>query len=103
MDVLFATTNPAKVRRFKLPLAEEGINLLSISDIKKKIDVKEDGKDALENAIIKARAYYNLTKLITIGMDDNLFIEGIPDDKQPGTFVRRVNGKELNDDEMIEY
>lgn len=36
-------------------------------------------------------------------MDDNLYIGGIPDDKQPGMFVRRVNGKRLNDDEMIEY
>ena len=26
-----------------------------------------------------------------------------PKEKQPGTHVRRVNGKELNDDEMIEY
>ena len=36
-------------------------------------------------------------------MDNNLFIEGLPDEKQPGTHVRRINGKELNDEEMIEY
>ena len=36
-------------------------------------------------------------------MDNNLFIEGIPDELQPGVFVRRINGKELNGDEMIEY
>ena len=29
--------------------------------------------------------------------------EELPEEKQPGTHVRRVNGKELNDDEMIEY
>ena len=39
----------------------------------------------------------------TIGMDNNLFIEELPEKKQPGTHVRRINGKELNDDEMIEY
>lgn len=103
MEILFATTNQAKVRRFKSQLEKEGIHLLSVSDIDNKLDIKEDGKNALENAIIKAKAYYNSTNLITIGMDDNLFIEGIPDEKQPGTFVRRVNGKSLNDDEMIEY
>lgn len=32
-------------------------------------------------------------------MDDNLYIESIPDDKQPGMYVRGVNGKRLNDDE----
>lgn len=36
-------------------------------------------------------------------MDDNLYIDKIPDDKQPGMYVRRVNGKRLSDDEMIEY
>jgi len=36
-------------------------------------------------------------------MDNNLFIEDLPEEKQPGTHVRRIQGKELNDDEMIEY
>lgn len=36
-------------------------------------------------------------------MDDNLFIEELPEEKQPGTHVRRVNGKELSDEEMISY
>lgn len=36
-------------------------------------------------------------------MDNSLFIEELPESKQPGTYVRRVNGKELTDDEMISY
>ena len=52
---------------------------------------------------IKAKTYYDKTKIISIGMDNNLYIEGLPDEKQPGTHVRRINGKELNDEEMIEY
>ena len=36
-------------------------------------------------------------------MDNNLFIENLPEEKQPGTYVRRINGKELNDEEMIEH
>ena len=36
-------------------------------------------------------------------MDNNLYIEGLPEEKQPGTHVRRINGKQLTDDEMIEY
>ena len=38
-----------------------------------------------------------------MGMDDTLYLEGVPEDKQPGLFVRRVNGKTLNDEEMIEH
>lgn len=30
-------------------------------------------------------------------------LENVPDEKQPGLFVRRINGKTLNDEEMLEY
>ena len=80
-----------------------GIELITIKDLGFELNVDENGKDAIENAYIKAKAYYDATKLPTIGMDNNLFIEELPKEKQPGTHVRRVNGKELNDDEMIEY
>ena len=103
MKVLFATTNPAKVKKYKKALEEKGIELFTIKDLNFKLDIEENGKDAIENAYIKAKAYYDATGITTIGMDNNLFIEELPDDKQPGTHVRRVNGKELNDDEMIEY
>ena len=103
MKVLFATSNPAKVRNYKEKLLKSGIELLTLKDIDIHIHVEENGKNAIENAYIKAKAYYNELEIPTIGMDNNLFIEGIPDELQPGVFVRRINGRELNDDEMIEY
>ena len=103
MKLLFATTNPAKIKRYGSRLAEKGIELITIKDLDLKLDINENGKNSLENAYIKAKAYYDATKIITIGMDDNLFIEGLPEEKQPGTHVRRVNGKVLTDEEMIEY
>ena len=103
MKVLFATTNLAKVRKYKEELKEKGIELITINDLDFKLDVDENGKNALENAYIKAKTYYDVVKIPTIGMDNCLFIEGLPDEKQPGTHVRRINGKELTDDEMIEY
>ena len=102
-DVLFATTNPAKVKSYKEELKKKGIELKTIKDLDINIDVEENGKNAIENACIKAKAYYNVTKMPTIGMDHNLFIEELPEEKQPGTYVRRINGKYLTDDEMIEY
>ena len=103
MKVLFATTNLAKVRKYKEKLKENGIELITINDLDFKLDVDENGKDALENAYIKAKTYYDVVKIPTIGMDNCLFIEELPEEKQPGTHVRRINGKELKDDEMIEY
>ena len=102
-EVLFATNNLSKVSRYKDKLLDRGIVIKSLKDIDVKVDVDENGSTAIENAIIKAKAYNEATDLPTMATDDTMFIEGIPDDKQPGIYVRRVNGKRLNDDEMIEY
>lgn len=103
MKVLFATTNPAKIKKYEEGLRKNNIDLITIKDLEINVEVNESGKNALENAYIKAKAYYDATGLVSIGMDNNLFIEELPDEKQPGTHVRRVNGKTLTDDEMIEY
>lgn len=101
--VLFATTNPAKIKRYAEKLKAYGVEVLTIADIGIDLKPEENGKNALENAYIKAKTYYDYTKIPTIGMDNCLYIEDLPEEKQPGTHVRRINGKELNDEEMIEY
>ena len=103
-EVLFATGNESKVKRFQKGLLAKEIKIITLNDIDtKNIEIVEDGKNAIENALIKARAYAKIQYIPVFAMDDNLYIEGIPEDKQPGMYVRRVNGKRLNDDEMIEY
>ena len=103
MKVLFATTNPAKVKNYKDKLENKGIKVLTLKDLNINLNVDETGNTAIENAVIKAKAYGKETGMITIGMDTNLFLEKVSDKEQPGTHVRRVNGKTLSDEEMIEY
>lgn len=103
MEVLFATNNPAKIKIYANRLEEKGINLKTLLDLNVNDVVEENGKNSIENAIIKAKGYYELTKLPTIGMDNCLYIEDIDEADQPGTHVRRVHGKRLSDIEMIEY
>lgn len=102
-QIIFATTNQSKSRRFSKGLKELGIEVLSLKDVDIKLDVEEDGSTAIENALIKARECYRKTRRPSMGMDDTLYIEGVPNDLQPGLFVRRVNGKSLTDEEMIEH
>ena len=102
-QIIFATSNESKSKRFSKGLKELGIEVLSLKDIDVKLDVKEDGNTAIENALIKARECYKKTKKPSMGMDDTLYMEGVPEDLQPGLFVRRVNGKNLTDEEMIEH
>ena len=102
-ELLFATGNIAKVNRFHDKLFKNGINLKSLKDVNAEIQIEENGKTALENAIMKATACYTSTGITTMAIDDTMYIEDIPENKQPGVYVRRVNGKRLNDEEMIDY
>lgn len=102
-QIVFSTGNPTKAKRFSKGLLKYDIEVLSLKDLNLKIDADENGKDVIENALLKARECYKITKMPTIGMDDSLYLEGIPEEFQPGLFVRRVNGKTLNDEEMLTH
>lgn len=101
--VLFATGNPSKAKRFSNGLEKNGIEIITLEDINTEIEVEENGKNAIENALIKARAYSKVVDMPVFAMDDNLYLENVPKEKQPGMYVRRVNGKRLSDDEMIKH
>lgn len=102
-QVLFATGNPSKAKRFSKELQENGIEVITLKDIDIEVEIEENGKNAIENAILKARAYSKVVNIPVFAMDDNLYLENIPEEKQPGMYVRRINGKRLTDDEMIEH
>ena len=101
--VLFATGNPSKAKRFSKGLLDKGIEVITLKDIEKDIEINEDGKNAIENAIIKAKAYAEVVDMPVFAMDDNLYLENVPEEKHPGVFVRRVNGKRLTDEEMLQH
>ena len=102
-QILFATGNPSKAKRFSKGLLEKGIEVVTLKDMNIEIDVEENGKSAIENALIKARAYSKVVGIPVFAMDDNLYLENVPEEKQPGMYVRSVNGQRLADEGMIEY
>lgn len=102
-EILFATGNKSKAKRFTKGLLANDIKVLTLEDVPINIKVEENGTTAIENSLIKARAYAKETNLPVFAMDDTLYLENVPEDKQPGMYVRRVNGKRLTDEEMIEY
>ena len=103
MKILFASKNPAKIKYYAEELEKLDLEVLTLNDIDLELDIKEDGKSATENAIQKAKPYFEATNITTIGIDDTLYIEGLSDEEQPATHVRRINGKRLNDDEILKY
>jgi len=103
MRILFATGNENKYQLMKRRLKElKDVEVIMPKHINVKIDIVEDGKTAEENAIKKAKAYYEQTKLATIAEDSGLWIEKFSKEDQPGLFVKRINGREdLSDEEIL--
>jgi 8-oxo-dGTP diphosphatase len=66
-------------------------------------EVVEDGDTPLENARLKAVAYYETFQIPVFSCDSGLYFDNVPDEVQPGVHVRNINGKCLSDDEMIDY
>lgn len=58
-----------KILKYKKVLEENGIKLITIKDLDFKLDIEENGKNAIENAYIKAKAYWDATHIPTIGKD----------------------------------
>ena len=101
MKVLIATTNLGKVQIYKQAFDDLGIEVCSLRDINLNVDVEENGKNEIENAVIKAKAYHKLTGLPVFANDSGLVIDKFSADNQPGLLVRRYQGQELTDEEML--
>lgn len=104
MKLLYGTGNTAKSAAMKRRLEPLDVEIIGLCDLNMNIPhVVEDGKTPLENAEKKARAYFKAFGIPVFSCDSGLYIDGIPDDEQPGVHVRTVNGKYLSDTEMIEH
>jgi 8-oxo-dGTP diphosphatase len=107
MKLLYGTGNPAKLSAMKSRLEQLDIELIGLNDLRaegKNIpEVVEDGDTPLENARLKAVAYYETFQVPVFSCDSGLYFDNVPDEVQPGVHVRNINGKCLSDDEMIDY
>ena len=104
MKLLYGTGNAAKLRAMRSRLHELDIELLSLQEMESAAPaVEEDGNTPLENAEKKARAYFRAFGIPVFSCDSGLYIQELPEKRQPAVHVRRVGGKELTDEEMIAY
>ena len=107
MKLLYGTGNLAKLSAMRNRLEQLDIELIGLNDLRAEgrtvPEVKEDGNTPLENARLKAMAYYEAFQIPVFSCDSGLYFDNVPDEVQPGVHVRNVNGKCLSDDEMIDY
>jgi 8-oxo-dGTP diphosphatase len=107
MKLLYGTGNPAKLSAMKSRLEQLDIELIGLNDLRAegKIipEVVEDGNTPLENARLKALAYYEAFRISVFSCDSGLYFDNVPDEIQPGVHVRNIKGKCLSDHEMLKY
>ena len=104
MKILYGTTNQGKLLAMKQSVEGLDMELVCLKDMEGKLPfIVENGKTPLENAEIKARAYFEAFHMPVFSCDSGLYFDELSDDEQPGIHVRRVGGKELTDEEMTEY
>lgn len=103
MKLLFGTNNQGKLEAARKWVRGMNIELCSLRDMKKPIpEVDETGETPLENARMKAEAYYQAFHMPVFSCDSGLYFKDL-EELSPGLRVRRVAGKELTDDEMTAY
>jgi len=99
MRILVATKNLGKIKEFQ-DIFPSKIKILSLQDLNIDIDVVEYGETFRENALIKAKQYYSISKIPTISEDSGLVIDYLKG--EPGIFSARYGGKNLSDDQRVD-
>ena len=103
MKLIYGTTNKAKIDFMKRRVEPLGIEVLSLTDVSApKLDITENGNNPLENAKIKALAYYDALKMPMFSCDSGLYIDGLDDARQPGINIRGQDDH-MDDDEAVHY
>lgn len=104
MKIVYGTYNPAKFDSMVDMIGGLEIELIKLSSLGEHlIESDESGNDPLSNAEEKALNYFKQIKKPIFSCDSGLYFKGVKEQEQPGVKIRRVNGKKLNDIEMMNH
>ena len=94
--IIFATKNKGKSSELIKLLQKNNIqvSLLSLNNLNDNIEINENGKSFIENALIKATTIFEKYKLPVIADDSGLIVEEI---NEPGIFSARYAGLNASD------
>lgn len=90
MTVILATNNPGKVREYRDILSPLGFTPVTQRAAGAEIEVEETGTTFEENALLKARAVYERTRLPVLSDDSGLMVEAL--NGEPGIYSARYKG-----------
>ncbi len=88
---VLASNNLHKLREFQEIFSTLGLNVISLAQAGIDIDPEENGTTFAENALIKARAVYEVCKMPTVSDDSGLCVDAL--DGQPGVYSARYGNQ----------
>jgi len=93
--LLLASSNPGKIREYRLLLDNLGYQIVTLSDQRIRKIATEPGDSYEQNAQIKATTYAKLSQLITLADDSGLEVDTLRG--KPGVHSARFAGEDATD------
>lgn len=85
MKILYGTTNKGKLQAMEKSVKPLNIELIGLNDLNCELpSINENGRTPLENAEIKARAYYEAFHMPVFSCDSGLYFDELDEEEQPG-------------------
>ncbi len=94
-QIVLATKNQGKIKEMRALLAPLDIEVLSLADFAPIEDAEENGTTFQDNALIKARYYYEHTHVACLADDSGLEVDAL--DGRPGVYSARYSGENATD------
>lgn len=94
--IFVATRNEGKVKEIRSYLAPMGYEIFSLIDVPEFPEIEETGSTFEENALIKAKALFDLVKIPVIADDSGLEVDLL--DSRPGVYSARFSGDDATDE-----
>ena len=102
MKFLLATANEGKIREYRHLLGRAGIDFVTLAEAGITEKPEETGETCEENAILKAKFYFEKSGgMPTLADDGGLEIDELGG--EPGPRSRRWPGHEATDEELVRY
>lgn len=100
MKIILATHNADKRKEMMAALTDLNVEILSLVDFPQVGEIVEDGETLTENAIIKAKAVFDITGIPAISDDTGLSVDALHG--APGVYSARYAGENATYDDNVE-
>lgn len=90
--IVFASTNPGKIREVREILSELEYEVLTMKEVGVDIEIEEKGESFAENAYLKAKAVWDICKGTVMADDSGLIVDYLGG--APGVYSSRYMGKD---------